>query len=1039
MAELFGTGAGIVGVISLAIQITQVVVQFGTDWKYAPDNIKTFMAELGTLKTVLSETNINIILNPDFEAAFQNRPSLLLSQLGPNAPSTTDTKQMLEICQRGLGSLLTDLKNRGQGHRLGWERFKGAFLAKDTRDSVENLCRQCQTLNSMLSIDAAVLGATMYKEVREGRKEQQEWRQAEAKTSFAIKSGTEQSSRWQENQDFQAVLNWLTPINYADQQSDYINRQQPGTGQWILDSASFQTWLNTDKQTLFCPGIPGAGKTILTSVVVKKLTTRFQNDKSSGVAYLYCNFQRKDEQKAKDLLASLLKQLTQGRSSLPDSVKSLYESHKDKRTRPSFDEISRALQSVAALYSRVFIIVDALDECQIADGCRDKFLTELFNLQAEASVRIFATSRFIPGIVEKFKESINLEIRASDQDVQRYLNGHISQLPGCVARSLELQEEVKAGILKAVDGMFLLAQLHLDSLKGKKSPKAIRATLNKLPTGSEAYDYAYKDAMERIEGQLPDEEELAKQVLSWITCAKRPLTTSELEHALAVEIGQSQFDEENLCKVGDMVSVCAGLVTVDEESDIIRLVHYTTQEYFERTQSDWFPDAEAEITTICATYLSYSGFEIGFCQTDNEFEDRLRLYQLYNYATHYWGRHARNAYTLHPVVADFLKSKAKVEAASQGLLATKHYSSQSNYSRKFPRQLTGLHLAAYFGVIEAINALLQKGVEADSKAENGRTPLSYAAKEGHEAVVKLLLAEKVDADLKDVDSRTPLSYAAQGGHEAVVKLLLAEKVDADLKDEDSRTSLSYAAQGGHEAVVKLLLAEKVDVDLKDEDGQTPLSYAAQRGHHAVVKLLLAEKADADSKAKHGRTPLSYAAWEGHEAVVKLLLTEKVDADLEDEYGRTPLSYAVWEGHEAVVKLLLTEKADADSKAKNGRTLLSYAAWGGHKAVVKLLLAEKADADLKTKYGRTPLSYAAEEGHEAVVKLLLAEKADADSKAKNGRTPLSYAAQRGHEAVVKLLLAEKADAHSKAKDGRTPLSYAAADGHEAVVKLLNPIF
>ena len=211
MADAFGTGAGIVGVIGLAIQITQIVVQFGMDWKDAPDNVKTFMTELGTLKTVLSETNTNILLNSDFAEAFQDRPSLLLSQLGPNAPLKTDTKLMLDTCQRELEFLLKELKKRGQGHRLGWERLKGAFLAKDTRDSVENLCRQCQTLNNMLSIDAAVLGATTYKEVKDVRREQQEWRQEETKTSLAIKSGVDQSNRWQENQDCQTILDWLTP------------------------------------------------------------------------------------------------------------------------------------------------------------------------------------------------------------------------------------------------------------------------------------------------------------------------------------------------------------------------------------------------------------------------------------------------------------------------------------------------------------------------------------------------------------------------------------------------------------------------------------------------------------------------------------------------------------------------------------------------------------------------------------------------------------------------------------------------------------
>src|ERR1700733_935395 len=154
------------------------------------------------------------------------------------------------------------------------------------------------------------------------------------------------------------------------------------------------------------------------------------------------------------------------------------------------------------------------------------------------------------------------------------------------------------------------------------SPKAIRTALKKLPRGSQAYDQAYKDAMERIRGQVIDSQELAKQVLLWITCAKRPLTILELRHALAVEAGESELDEENFPEIEDMVSVCAGLVTVNEESDIIRLVHYTTQEYFERTWTSWFSNAQTDITKICVTYLSFDAFEAGFCPTDKEFKAR---------------------------------------------------------------------------------------------------------------------------------------------------------------------------------------------------------------------------------------------------------------------------------------------------------------------------------------------------------------------------------------------------------------------------------
>ena len=171
--------------------------------------------------------------------------------------------------------------------------------------------------------------------------------------------------------------------------------------------------------------------------------------------------------------------------------------------------------------------------------------------------------------------------------------------------------------------------------------------------------------MERIEGQVKDQEELAKKVLSWITCAMRPLTTSELRYALAVEVGQAKLDKENLPEIEDMVSVCAGLVTVDEESRIIRLVHYTTQEYFKRTQNRWFPKAETNITRVCVTYLSFHAFESGFCQTDTEFEERLRLNQLYDYVAHNWGNHAREALTLCQEVIGFLESELKAEAASK--------------------------------------------------------------------------------------------------------------------------------------------------------------------------------------------------------------------------------------------------------------------------------------------------------------------------------------------------------------------------------------
>jgi len=272
-------------------------------------------------------------------------------------------------------------------------------------------------------------------------------------TVVDMSKGVNKLIRRQHDQEDEAILTWLSPIDYILQQNDFIRRQQQGTGQWLLDSAEYQAWIKADKQTLFCPGIPGAGKTILTSIVIENLIAMFGNDENVGIAYIYCNFQ--DVQTAEGLLRSLLKQLTQELSSLADCVKHLYNQRSAKQMSPLFNDFSGALQSVAAMYSRVFIIVDALDECQASNGCRSTFLSEIFSLQAKTGVNLFATSRPIPTIERKFEGCLTREILASDEDVCRYLDGHMSQLPAFVLKRPELQDEIKTQITGAVEGMYV--------------------------------------------------------------------------------------------------------------------------------------------------------------------------------------------------------------------------------------------------------------------------------------------------------------------------------------------------------------------------------------------------------------------------------------------------------------------------------------------------------------------------------------------------------------------------------------------------------
>ncbi|KAM6516409.1 hypothetical protein FALCPG4_014592 [Fusarium falciforme] len=152
-----------------------------------------------------------------------------------------------------------------------------------------------------------------------------------------------------------------------------------------------------------------------------------------------------------------------------------------------------------------------------------------------------------------------------------------------------------------------------------------------------------------------------------------------------MELGTIQFDEENLPDIQEMVSACCGLVTIENEISIIRLVHYTTQEYFERTQGKWFPDADAKITTTCLTYLSFDIFEAG-----------------------HWGHHARKALTLAEEIIGFLESGPKVEAAGQALLCSTRYQPGSTTAGGTdPDGVTGLHLTAYFDLDTIMKSLLE--------------------------------------------------------------------------------------------------------------------------------------------------------------------------------------------------------------------------------------------------------------------------------------------------------------------------------------------
>jgi hypothetical protein len=248
------------------------------------------------------------------------------------------------------------------------------------------------------------------------------------------------------------ILNWLSSVDHASQQHDVLSRRQRGTGNWFLQSDRYQKWRTLEKSILFCPGIPGAGKTTLTSIIVADLWEMYHNEADVAIAFYYCNFRRQIEQTLVNVFSSILKQLVEKRPAVSNTIREFYNRFDKGDRRPLWDDLLPIIRVEGASFSRVLILVDALDECQ----GYSELTSELFDLQQHCNLNLLATSRFIPDILTRYEGAATLDIYATTEDVQRYLEAHIHRLPRFVARNSMLQEEIKTRVAASVEGTYVV-------------------------------------------------------------------------------------------------------------------------------------------------------------------------------------------------------------------------------------------------------------------------------------------------------------------------------------------------------------------------------------------------------------------------------------------------------------------------------------------------------------------------------------------------------------------------------------------------------
>ena len=593
----------------------------------------------------------------------------------------------------------------------------------------------------------------------------------------------------------------------------------------------------------------------------------------------------------------------------------------------------------------------------------------------------------------------------------------------------------------------------------------------------ESLEVTYDQAMERIDEQGSEVATIARKILSWIFYAFRPLTIEEVQHAIAVEPGDSDFDADGLIEEDVIVSVCAGLVTVQQESNTVGMVHYTTQEYFERKEDSLFPGAERDLALTCITYLSFDKFrEVGemyeirspkgplpdppsnddwlpenFDQYwwNNWIPENYHLtdghhgdgppggYHLLAYCGRYWADHVRGDFEvdLKEGISALLSNFKKV-APSEWWQSSDGCWTQSPY---YIRHFSALQMAAFMGLVKTINNLLENGACIE-KDLNGYTALHAAALGIAADHTKEVIACLLDHGA-DINARIEKGYqngctalqltAAVTRNPDALRYLLERGANVNVEDARGRTALISASQWAEEDILQSLLDKGANVNATDMSEGSALQSAASSGSLQKVLYLLSSGADMDPNALKSAAGASTGGLE----IVQCLLDRGADVEARSQYSKTALHIAADKGKLEIVQCLLDRGADIEARSQYSKTALHIAADKGKLEIVQCLLDRGADIEARSQYSKTALHIAADKGKLEIVQCLLDRGADIEARSEIGETALYIAVESGELEIVQCLLDRGADIEARSKYGETVLHYAAEIGKLEIVQCL----
>ncbi|KAL8932770.1 MAG: hypothetical protein Q9216_006685, partial [Gyalolechia sp. 2 TL-2023] len=874
-------------------------------------------------------------------------------------------------------------------------------------------------------------------------------------TSKRLKRLEDDGTKKALQEERKAIIDWLSPLQYRKRQSEILDNAIP-LGQRFLKSEEFQAWSAGRSWWLYGYGLPGSGKTVLSSIVVHQLQEQHLAARIP-VLCVYLNY-KEPNQTIRCIIGSLLKQLVQFEG----------DDFKSPEVRRLFRDASR--EAPPLLSDLVIIVVDALDEA--SPSIETELLDKLRDLPPE-KLSVMMTSRprddifrYYPtckncqktslklyhyceicdnGLFELCQEcvdkgiychdrahelaeplEVSIDIEPTDDDINRYIQHelkHELELGNRHARNRrftssrrgttrlgricqevpELQDKIPKYILANANGMFMLAKLYMSAIKVKTSPEEVKDALENLPQG---YDDSYKATMERIEATSlanPNDtsSSLARRALMWVVCSYRPLSLAELQEALAIDVDNPDSRSSHRYDKETLLEITAGLLYVNGDESSVNLCHTTALEYFKKTQATWFPNPASKMARCCLHYLGRPDFAkpCAGIREDEEFEKRKIRHPFLAYAYSYWGNHAHDARPDSNVQDSVLKYLDDSERVDSFVQAAWYLNSTSSATWDVRKGVTSLHVAAWFGLTEAVTYFLDQGLDIEIQdPADGLTSLMLACRRGKAETVELLLSRGASINIRNYSDSTALFDAVIANKAEVVAILLCSpklNVNEEHLHNSERTALMFAAKDDYLDILdKLLDDSRIRVNKKDLEGSTALIIAAKAGNaDSVQRLLEHNDIDVDSVDQNKCSALIHAARNGWVEIVENLLTKGANPSIKDQDGGTALLRAIDNGHSEVVQIMLEGNiTDIHDKDYDNRTLLHGAAVNGFAEITRLLVEKGLDKDAQDDKGRTPLHDASRNGKSETLSILLALGANPDLTDNYARTPWTVAWQ-----------------------------------------------